>query len=173
MQQRAAWDLNAEIDFAEIDPRNRALPGELDADPRLYTTTIAMQDIDRVRRAMGYDQINIMGVSYGTRAAQVYLRQFPDTVRTMTLDSVVPMQLALGQEHAPMLDRAVDHGAGRLRRRCRLPRRSSPTRREELAALFQQLREQPRQITITHPVTGQPQALLADRRNPGRGAALF
>ena len=68
----------------------------------------AMQDYDRVRRAMGYETINLMGVSYGTRAAQVYLRQFPETVRTVTLDSVVPMQLALGQEHAPMLDQAVE-----------------------------------------------------------------
>ena len=33
----------------------------------------------------------------------------PDTVRSVTLDSVVPMQLALGQEHALMLDRSVEN----------------------------------------------------------------
>ena len=103
-----AEDLNAEIDLEFIASEARKCLDSLDADPRFYTTTIGMQDYERVRRAMGYEKINVMGVSYGTRAAQVYLRQFPEAVRTVTLDSVLPMQLALGQEHARMLDRAVE-----------------------------------------------------------------
>ena len=83
-------DLNAEIDMEMIVRQTEKCASELDADPRFYTTSIAMQDYDKVRRAMGYDKINIMGVSYGTRAAQVYLRLFPNTVRTVTLDSVGP-----------------------------------------------------------------------------------
>jgi pimeloyl-ACP methyl ester carboxylesterase len=151
-------DLNAEIDFAEVARETEKCLAQLDGDPRFYTTTIAMQDIDQVRRAMGYEQINIMGISYGTRAAQVYLRQFPDTVRTMTLDSVVPMQLALGQEHAPMLDRAVDL----VMADCAADADCAelfPDRGEELRTLLQGLRDEPRRITITHPVTGQPQEL--------------
>ena len=100
-------DLNQEIDLELIRTETEKCLAELDGDPRFYTTSIAMADYNAVRQAMGYDQINIMGVSYGTRAAQVYLRLFPETVRTVTLDSVVPMQLALGQEHAPMLDASV------------------------------------------------------------------
>jgi pimeloyl-ACP methyl ester carboxylesterase len=114
-----------------------------------------MGDYNRVREAMGYDRINIMGVSYGTRAAQVYLRLFPETVRTVTLDSVVPMQLALGQEHALMLDRGVKN----VFKDCAQDKDCNalfPDQMAELSQLFMQLQEQPRQITITDPVSGQP-----------------
>ncbi len=79
----------------------------LDGDPRFYTTTIAMHDIDAARDALGYDQVNLYGGSYGTRAAQVYLRLFPDRVRSVVLDGVVPQTLALGTEHARKLDQAI------------------------------------------------------------------
>jgi pimeloyl-ACP methyl ester carboxylesterase len=49
---------------------------EMDGDPRFYTTSVAMDDLDLVRAALGYDQINLYGVSYGATAAQYYLRQY-------------------------------------------------------------------------------------------------
>jgi pimeloyl-ACP methyl ester carboxylesterase len=151
-------DLNQEIDLDLIRAETEKCLATLDGDTRFYTTSIAMADYNLVRQAMGYDKINIMGVSYGTRAAQVYLRLFPETVRTVTLDSVVPMQLALGQEHAPMLDRSV----GAVFADCAADETCSalyPGQTEELNALFRQIREEPRQITITNPVSGEPQAM--------------
>jgi len=147
-------ELNQEIDLEKMARETERCLAELDGDPRFYTTTIAMQDIDRVRQAMGYDTINLLGVSYGTRAAQVYLRQFPETVRTVTLDSVVPMQLALGQEHAPMLDAAVRQVLDACARDgdCseQFPNATA------LAELTQRLRENPQDIVITDPRTGEP-----------------
>ena len=46
---------------------------EKNADLRLYTTTIAMADLDEVRVALGYDRINVYGGSYGSTAALSYL----------------------------------------------------------------------------------------------------
>lgn len=149
-------DLNQEIDLDLIRSETEKCLAALDGDPRFYTTTIAMGDYNEVRKAMGYDKINIMGVSYGTRSAQVYLRLFPDTVRTVTLDSVVPMQLALGQEHAPMLDRSVQ----KVFEDCARDETCNslyPGHAEELGALFMQLRNESRQITIINPVRGEPQ----------------
>lgn len=151
-------DLNQEIDLDLIRTETEKCLAELDGDPRFYTTTIAMGDYNLVRQAMGYEQINIMGVSYGTRAAQVYLRLFPKTVRTVTLDSVIPMQLALGQEHAPLLDHSVE----KVFADCAADETCSalfPHRAEELNSLFEQLRKEPRQITITNPVSGQAQEM--------------
>ncbi|WP_191621444.1 alpha/beta fold hydrolase [Marinihelvus fidelis] len=151
-------DLNAEVDFDEIARLARECLAGLDADTRYYTTTIAAGDVDAVRRAMGYEQVNIMGVSYGTRAAQVYLREFPDRVRTMTLDSVVPMQLALGQEHALMLDSALN----RVLDDCAADaacRERFPDPRQGLARLLADLRSNPRSITIINPVTGEQEPL--------------
>jgi len=66
------------------------------ADVRFYTTSIAVEDLERVRRALGYGPINLYGVSYGTRVAQHYLRRHPDTTRAVILDGVVPPQEAVG-----------------------------------------------------------------------------
>jgi len=152
-------DLNQEIDLELVRSETEKCLAGLDADPRFYTTSIAMGDYNRVRKAMGYDKINIMGVSYGTRAAQVYLRLFPDTVRSVTLDSVVPMQLALGQEHALMLDRSVEN----VFADCVASEACNsrfPEGFEELNRLFMQLQKEPREITITDPVSGLPRQML-------------
>jgi pimeloyl-ACP methyl ester carboxylesterase len=58
------------------------------ADVRLYTTPIAMDDLDEVRAALGYDAINLYGISYGAHAALQYLRQHPRRVRSMTIVGV-------------------------------------------------------------------------------------
>jgi len=152
-------DLNQEIDFDLVRSETEKCLTALDGDPRFYTTTIAMGDYNQVREAMGYDRINIMGVSYGTRSAQVYLRLFPDTVRSVTLDSVVPMQLALGQEHALMLDRSVETVFGD----CAADEACNtrfPEGFTELNQLFMQLQKEPREITITDPVSGLPRPML-------------
>ncbi len=152
-------DLNQEIDLELVSTDTETCLAELDGDPRFYTTTIAMGDYNRVRQAMGYELINLIGVSYGTRAAQVYLRLFPETVRTVTLDSVVPMQLALGQEHALMLDRSVRT----VLEDCDIDETCHalfPNHEQELNSLFKQLRQEPRHITITNPLSGKPQDVL-------------
>jgi pimeloyl-ACP methyl ester carboxylesterase len=73
---------------------------ESNADLRLYTTEIAMADLDEVRAALGYEQVNLYGTSYGTRAAQIYMRDFPERVRTVTLKAVVPQSMTLPATHA-------------------------------------------------------------------------
>jgi pimeloyl-ACP methyl ester carboxylesterase len=81
---------------------------ELEHDPRFYTTSIAVQDLDRVRAALGVEQWNVYGVSYGTRVAQQYLRRFPERARSVVLDGVVPPELALGPDIAREAQRALD-----------------------------------------------------------------
>jgi pimeloyl-ACP methyl ester carboxylesterase len=56
----------------------------------LYSTPLAMDDLDDVRAALGYDQINLESASYGTRAALVYLRAHGPHVRSVVLRSVSP-----------------------------------------------------------------------------------
>ena len=77
------------------------------ADPRYYTTTVAAQDLEDVRKAFGSPQFDLVGVSYGTRMAQQYLMRYPDAVRSVILDSVVPNSQALGEDFARNLDDAL------------------------------------------------------------------
>src|SRR4029079_16813711 len=73
---------------------------------KLYTTDIAMDDMDEVRAALGYERLNLFGASYGTRAALTYLKRYPKRVRTATLQGVappnqyMPSDFPLGNERA-------------------------------------------------------------------------
>ncbi|HEV2286072.1 MAG TPA: alpha/beta fold hydrolase [Steroidobacteraceae bacterium] len=77
------------------------------ADPRYYTTTLAVQDLENVRRALGAPPFDLIGVSYGTRVAQQYLMRHPDGVRSVVLDSPAPNQLFLGEGFAASLEAAL------------------------------------------------------------------
>jgi pimeloyl-ACP methyl ester carboxylesterase len=77
------------------------------ADPRYYTTTIATQDLEDVRKALGSPQLDLVGVSYGTRMAQQYMKRYPQSVRSVVLDSAVPNQTVLGEDFAANLDGAL------------------------------------------------------------------
>ncbi len=139
-----------DIDFEQLRASARDCLEALDGDPRFYTTTIAVSDFDKVRQAMGYDKINVIGVSYGTRAAQVYLRNFPDTVRSIVLDGVVPQDLVLGSEHAIKLDQTLHN----LFARCRQDEQCNnhfPNLAANLQTLIKQAKQKP--VTVNIPGT--------------------
>ncbi len=71
---------------------------EQQADLRYYTTPIAMDDLDEVRGWLGYKRLNLFGVSYGTMAAMVYLRQHPERVRAVALQGVIPLDVPMWLE---------------------------------------------------------------------------
>lgn len=85
------------------------------SDLRFYTTSDHIQDLDLVREKIGAETINLIGVSYGTRVALQYAKRYPQHTRTVTLDSVVPNSLVVGQEFARNLDDAL----ARLFAQCR------------------------------------------------------
>jgi len=66
-----------------------------EADLGLFTTAIAVQDLDAVRRALGAERIDLVGASYGTRVALEYQRQYGSTVRRSVIDGVAPPDMAL------------------------------------------------------------------------------
>jgi len=77
------------------------------ADLKLYLTTIAMDDIDDARAALGYERINLFGGSYGTRAAMTYLKRHPQHVRTVTLQGVSPTNQFMPSTFAQETERAL------------------------------------------------------------------
>jgi pimeloyl-ACP methyl ester carboxylesterase len=86
----------------------RACRAKLDANPALYTTSIAMDDLDDVRAALGYERINLYGSSYGSRAALVYMRRHPAHVRSVILRGVVPTNMRTPLYYARDSQRALD-----------------------------------------------------------------
>jgi len=80
---------------------------ERESDLTQYTTPIAMDDLDDVRAALGYERINIFGGSYGTRAALVYLRQHPEHVRTIVIQGVSPTNQFMPYDFPQSTERAL------------------------------------------------------------------
>ncbi len=126
---------------------------DLDGDTRFYTTSIAMHDLDAVRQALGYGQINLLGVSYGTRAALTYMRLYPENVRTAVLDGVVPPGWVLGASVRGDAQRALDL----IFSRCAADEachEAFPQLNQEFNELLQQLETQPVEVTLPDPTTG-------------------
>ena len=120
-------------------------------DLRLFTTTIAMQDMDAVRAALGAEQWNVEGGSYGTRAALEYQRQFPQRVRRLVIDGVAPPDMALPDAFAQDGQAALDAVFASCAAQPDCARRY-PTLRQDWEGL---LRSLPRTVRAQHPTTGE------------------
>ena len=97
------------MDPLSRDARTRACLAvvEKKADPRQYTTSVAVEDLEAVRQALGAPPFDLVGVSYGTRVAQQFLMRHADGVRSVVLDSVAPNELVLAEEFALSLETAL------------------------------------------------------------------
>ncbi|MEF7616799.1 alpha/beta fold hydrolase [Aquincola sp. MAHUQ-54] len=134
--------------LAACRSRLQALPY---ADLRQFTTAIAAADADAVRAALGAGQVNLVGVSYGTRLALAYLRQFPGHVRRVVLDGVAPPDMVLPQAFAADQRRAVDAVLSGCEADPACARRHGGLR-----ARWAALRGgPPREWPVVHPVTGE------------------
>lgn len=69
-------------------------------DPSAYNSTSNAADVDDLRRILGYQTINLYGISYGTRLAQFVMRAYPETVRAAVIDGVVPNDLRVSDNIA-------------------------------------------------------------------------
>lgn len=102
-------DAGADFDPAVAGEQARRCLDEIKAkaDPRFYTTTDAVEDLEALRVALGGVKFNLVGVSYGTRVAQQYMMRHADGVRSAVLDGVAPNELIFGNEFARNLDAAL------------------------------------------------------------------
>ena len=125
----------------------------LDGDPTQYGTAAAADDLDAVRAALGYRQLNVYGTSYGATLAQVYLARHPRSVRTVVLDGGTLLDIPFFERFAVNGQRALDQVA----RRCAADRacaRAFPSWPSQLRSLIASWNAKPRQITPAAKLTG-------------------
>ena len=125
-----------------------------DSDLRFYTTSIAVDDLEAMRIAAGYPQLNLWGVSYGTRVAQHYLRKYPASARSVILDGVVPVGMNLaGSEIA----RRWNDSFNNLNQRC-ATNEACQSKHGDLKSTYQALQkrfsEEAISVNFPHPKTG-------------------
>ena len=122
-----------------------------------YTTEAWVADIDAVRAALGYPQVNLWGGSYGTRVALAYLRRHPARVRSMVLDGVAPPEMAVPRDVWHSREQALDDvlAACAANEACR---RQHPDLRQKLDRLERDLAAPGRRIDYPDPRSGRPRA---------------
>jgi pimeloyl-ACP methyl ester carboxylesterase len=137
----------------------KSLQSKPESDLRFFATPYAMADVDAVREAMGAARINVVGGSYGTRAALEYLRQFPGRVRSAVLDGLVPPDMALpassGSDAQDALDKVFAACEAHAPCVARFP---------QLQARWKQLLAKPAQThRLAHPATGVQEVVTIGR----------
>lgn len=121
------------------------------ADPRFYTTSDAVEDLETLRQSLGSPKLDLVGVSYGTRVAQQYLRRHPEGVRSIVLDSAVPNSLVLVGDFARNLDDALK---AQFAYCAKTPAcaKAFPDPMASLQRLRERLRAEPRTVRFADPV---------------------
>ncbi|MEM7354782.1 MAG: alpha/beta hydrolase, partial [Acidobacteriota bacterium] len=141
-------------------------------DPKAYTTTASVLDMDLIRQRLGYETVNLYGISYGSRLAQAYARQFPEHVRAIVVDGIAPLDLNLAVSFGDDTQRALDA----LFARCEADetcRETLPDLASRLNEFLAGLEEQPQAMSVSHPRTGEPVDFEFTREFAGQALRLL
>jgi pimeloyl-ACP methyl ester carboxylesterase len=129
---------------------------------RFYTSSVAVADLEAVRRALKVQAIDLYGSSYGTRVAQLYMRRFPASVHAVILDGVTYPEQAIGPETPLDGQRALDL----IVKRCGASPDCSaayPELLQDLDGLRRQFGPQKSMITIDDPNSSLPLKIQFNR----------
>ena len=125
------------------------------ADPALYTTALAVADLENVRQALGVEQLNLVGGSYGTRVAQQYAAAHPQHTRSLVLDGVAPNDLVVGGEFAHTFEDAITLQSDYCRTLPACRARFPVDTRTRLSQVMDALEAAPVEVEYRDPSTGQ------------------
>jgi pimeloyl-ACP methyl ester carboxylesterase len=100
--------LNMNRDILLVDQRGTGRSNPHGGEVTQYGTRMAMDDLDAVRVALGYRQLDVLGSSYGATAAQVYLKLHPSSVRTLILSGATAIDVPFFDRYAVNAQRALD-----------------------------------------------------------------
>ncbi len=150
-----AW-LTPPYSAANARACRRALEGRFDL--RQYTTPASADDVDEIRRALGYERINLVGGSFGTYAALAYIRRYGVHVRSAVFSSVVlpesRVPVAFPQTAQQALEAIAADCAADPACHAAFP---DPT--GDLRAVLSRLRADPVAVQVRHPDTGAPEVV--------------
>ncbi|HEX2189024.1 MAG TPA: alpha/beta fold hydrolase [Longimicrobiaceae bacterium] len=126
---------------------------EARADLRMYGTPAAVADLEAVRAALGYERVNLFGISYGTRVAQEYLRRHPERTRSVLMRAVAPVGFNIPLEGSLAAQAALD----RVLADCAADAACSaayPRLPAELDSVFARAERDPAPVHLRDPASG-------------------
>ena len=116
-------------------------------DLAVFNSFETVADINDIRSVLGYDQINFFGSSYGTMLGQHLMSRYPDSLRSVTLDSPFPLSANWGVGQAPLRQQVLDQifAACTASEACRT---TYPNLEERTEQLYANLQQQPLTVTL-------------------------
>ena len=173
VDQRGTGESSAlSCDFEAVDNVYSSLPDALEpqevkecvaqfkGDVTQYNSENAIRDFDAIRAALGHEKLNIYGGSYGTRAGLVFMRMFPESLESVVLDSVGPIEVPIG-----MFGQSGARSFELLLENCKNSEschKAFPNLAEEFQAVKARLAKDVAIIDILHPRLGTPTKLVID-----------
>jgi len=73
----------------------------------MYNSAQNAADVAALRTALDYEEVNLFGISYGTRLGLTIMRDHPEGIRSVILDSVYPPQVNGYEQGAYVFYRAL------------------------------------------------------------------
>ena len=168
------FDMTGDIDVESDEWKQQLIEcrDSLDADLAEYTTSAVIEDLEDVRKAMGIEQWNLIGVSYGSRKALTYMRMYPDSLRSVVLDGVVPQQEPLGLSHDANITRALVKQFELCSQQPACAEAFGDGE-DTMWSLLNRLEETPMQLKLADPVTGQVQDFTMTKDHAAMALRMF
>jgi pimeloyl-ACP methyl ester carboxylesterase len=119
-----------------------------------YTTAQSAADVEAIRKALGFEQVNLFGGSYGSLLAQATMRDYPDNIRSVAINSTLPLEKSVFVDATTTFANAIL----RLLDSCAADAACNSAYPDLQTVLFEvidRLNAEPIPITVTNPLDGQ------------------
>src|SRR6476659_6215506 len=127
------------------------------ADLSAYNSTESAADFADLRKVLGFDVWNVYGTSYGSYLAQTLMRDHPEGIRSVVLDSVLPATYNVAENW--------QNANGNIFRACAEElacNASHPHLEETFTGLVNKLEAAPLTATVKDPATGENIEVVID-----------
>ena len=118
-----------------------------------YSSAESAADVDAIRVALNFEQLNLYSISYGTRLAQVVMRDYPSGIRSVILDSAYPIEVNLFENFprnlARSFDAFFDHCAV-----ASVCAQEYPNLEQRFYSLVEELNSEPEEVEVGYEITG-------------------
>ncbi|MFG3341056.1 alpha/beta hydrolase [Glycomyces sp. NPDC048151] len=114
-----------------------------------------VEDMERIRRALGEGKLNYLGYSYGTLMGQQYAEEYPRKIRTMVLDGNMDHSLESTWDFMSTETAAVEENFGAFAAWCEAEAECA-LHGEDVETVYAELKARARAGTLTDPYLGEP-----------------
>ncbi|MEX0300141.1 MAG: alpha/beta fold hydrolase [Kordiimonas sp.] len=156
-------EFNGEVSDETLQDFSRLCAAEQDVDVRYFSSMDVLQDLEHVRRRLGVQQVNLWGGSYGTRLGLLYMKLYPESIRSAILDGVTSPEESLFVQAAVSAEAAWQ----KLVNACENDvdcKEVHPDLDSRLKTLLRQLEEQPVETVLRNPATGKPETVVVGHK---------